>query len=312
MFQVDESAGQRILVWVKKIMQSHDDSEGWHILKRAMESTRQELPFKALPVAQRLHGRSVKQVTQLTSWRLLDCSPDQVSGAASHVAPPPVTSRSRTSATQTGYPTDEIYPSAHGTSFQNPGHSTLHPFYDPHPDQFSAALENAFPYLHTPQNGSTSFIAGSTTQGLALANPSSHFPHSSYSELVNYAGKYRPAGNASGAAPSTGMGHAAPLASYTERNLTSNRRASVAEPFAKSQKRKSRKSATDVSASAAAKDELGNESREELARKKKKADQQRGYREMDKGAIKELEDILPDGYKVYESRRNRKTITRGK
>ncbi|KAA1476712.1 hypothetical protein DENSPDRAFT_874796 [Dentipellis sp. KUC8613] len=218
-------------------------------------------------------------------------------------------------ATQAGYPTDESCPSAHGTSFQNPGNSALHPFYDPHPDQFGAALKNAFPHLHKPQIGSTSSItAGSTNQGLAPANPNYNFPHSSYSELANYAGDYRPVGNASEAAhagaSSTSMGHSAP--SFTNRTSTGTRRASIAEPFAKGQKRKSRKSASDATAAPPG-EPLGNDSDEEHAKKKeKKATQQRGYRELDKGAMKKLEDILPDEYKVNESRRNRKTITHNK
>ncbi|TFY72002.1 hypothetical protein EVG20_g984 [Dentipellis fragilis] len=227
-------------------------------------------------------------------------APNQVSGSSSHAAAPPATAYSQTSATHAGYPNEESYAPAtnyagshpydtnyqHASSFQTPGNPTLHSSYDPHHDQFRATLESAFPHLHTPQIGSnTSVTGGSAHQG----------------ELANYAGDYRPAGNASGTAQTTVSSGGYAVPSSIHNNSTSDRRASVAEPSAKGQKRKSRKGTTDAPAAPQA-ELLGNESDEQRARKKKKAMQQRGYREKYSGTVKELEDVLPDEYKTNDPR----------
>ncbi|KAA1476713.1 hypothetical protein DENSPDRAFT_853856 [Dentipellis sp. KUC8613] len=231
-------------------------------------------------------------------------SPDQVSGSSSHAVAPPATAYSRTSETHAGYPTEGRYSPVHEASFQSSGNPTLHPFYDPHPDQFTTTLESAFPHLRAPQIGST---GGSPHQEFAPANLGTNFPHSSYSELANYAGDYCPARGASGAAQpaASSVEHAAPPS--MSRNPISNRHASVAEPSVKGQKRKSRKGATDALAIPQG-TSLGSEHDGEHAKKKKKAIQQRGYRAQDSNAVKQLADVLPDPYKVDDGRRVRETI----
>ncbi|KAA1476707.1 hypothetical protein DENSPDRAFT_874792 [Dentipellis sp. KUC8613] len=239
-------------------------------------------------------------------------APDQVSGSSAHTAAPPATVYSQNGATHGGYPPDQSFSSAHGASFQNSGNPTLHPYYDPHPDQFNATLESAFPHLHTPQIGSTaSATGGSTYQGYAPGSLGTNFPYSSYSELANYAGDYRQAGKASGAAHAAVLSEGMALASNLHNNSMSGRRASVTEPSAtKGEKRKSRKSTTDALAVQQG-ESRGEEPDEERARKKKKAMQQRFYRESYSNVVKRLDAVLPDDYKVNEARLTRKTVARG-
>ncbi|KAA1476696.1 hypothetical protein DENSPDRAFT_524891 [Dentipellis sp. KUC8613] len=239
-------------------------------------------------------------------------APDQVSGSSAHTAAPPATVYSQNGATHAGYPPDQSFSSAHGASFQHSGNSTLHPYYDPHPDQFNATLESAFPHLHTPQIGSTApATGGSTYQGYAPGSLGTNFPYSSYSELANYAGDYRQAGKASGAAHAAVPSEGIALASNLHNNSMSGRRASVTEPSAtKGEKRKSRKSTTDALAVQQG-ESRGEEPDEERARKKKKAMQQRFYRESYSNVVKRLDAVLPDDYKVNEARLTRKTVARG-
>ncbi|KAA1476689.1 hypothetical protein DENSPDRAFT_524615 [Dentipellis sp. KUC8613] len=186
----------------------------------------------------------------------------------------------------------------------------LHPSYDPHHDQYSAALESAFPHLHTPQIGRTAPVTGEFAyQGYTPANLATNFPHSSYSELANYAGDCRPADNAPGATQAAVAPGKLATPSSTHHGHMSECRASIAAPSAKGQKRKSRKGATDVSVVPRS-EPLGGESNEERARKNKKARQQRDYRARDKGIVDELEDILPDGYKTNDPRAIRKKVAR--
>ncbi|KAA1476694.1 hypothetical protein DENSPDRAFT_853838 [Dentipellis sp. KUC8613] len=264
---------------------------------------------------------SSSRATPRQSWA---GAANQVSGSSSHAAAPPATTFSQAGATQAGYPKERSYPLAaaytgsnsyeinhqHGTSFQAPGNPTLHPSYDPHRDQFTAALESAFPHLHTPQIGGTApVIGGSAYQGYTPANLATNFPYSSYSELANYAGDYHPADNAPGAAQAAVVPgkFAAPSSMHHEH--TNERRTSIAEPSARGQKRKSRKGATAAPVTPQG-ESLGGESNEERARKNKKARQQRDYRARDKGIVDELEDILPDGYKTNDPRAIRKKVAR--
>ncbi|KAA1476665.1 hypothetical protein DENSPDRAFT_914313 [Dentipellis sp. KUC8613] len=249
-------------------------------------------------------------------------APGQVSGSSSHAAAPPATAYDKHNATLSGYHNDGS-PAAyagthpynmnyqHGTSFQTPGNSTLHPSYDPHPDQFTAALESAFPHLHAPQTSSTASTAErSAYPGYTPANLGTNFPHSSYSELANYAGDYRPADNAPGAAQAAVVPGKFAAPSSMHHDHTNERRTSIAEPSARGQKRKSRKGATAAPVTPQG-EPLGDESNEERARKNKKARQQRDYRARDKGIVDELEGILPDGYKTNDPRAIRKKVARG-
>ncbi|KAA1476703.1 hypothetical protein DENSPDRAFT_884515 [Dentipellis sp. KUC8613] len=229
-------------------------------------------------------------------------APGQVSGSSSHATAPPATAHvTRTSATHAGYPTDGTYPSARAAPFQNPGNSTLHSSYDPDPDRSSATLESTFPYLRTPQTGSTgSITGGSPYEGFAPGHLGANFPHSNYSELANYAGDHKLAGSVSGTAQAGASSVEHDVPPSAPHNLMNNRRASAAES-AKGKKRKNRQGVTNASDGAQG-GPLGNESEEERVRKMRKADLQRKYRAEDREAVKKLENVLPDKYKTVAVR----------
>ncbi|TFY62338.1 hypothetical protein EVG20_g6740 [Dentipellis fragilis] len=289
-------------------------------LGRLSDRSLEDFLFHPRPVLVNTHVSRANH-RQPYSWTGL---PNQVSGSSSRAAAPPATAHIQSDATYAGYPNIGNHPPAtayaeshsydtnyqHGTSFQAPGNPTLHPTYDPHHDEFRATLESAFPHLHTTQIGSaTSVTGGSAYQGYISGNVGTDFPHSSYSELANYAGDYCPARNTSEATQATvsSRGYVAP--SSMHHNPTSDGRASVAEPSAKGQKRKSRKGATDATAISQA-EPLGDEADKERAKKKKKAMQQRGYRKDYTGVVAQLEAVLPDEYKMKTSRLTRRTVDR--